>query len=84
MVRTGITRAKKFIANNNPMAIFLQTKKQRNRTQQVFDVQAAKDIAGKAIIDTYDLDIRLKALAFEGWRELYFMGYFNQKVLRNE
>jgi len=84
MVRSGITRAKKFEANNDPMAIYLQTKKQRNRIQQAFSIQAFKDAEGKAIIDTYYLDTRLKFLAFEAWRELYFMGYFNQKVLRNE
>lgn len=84
MVRDGTTRAAKFVANNNPMAIYLQTKKQKHRSRKALNIQAMKDAAGKAIIDTYGLDIRLRALAFEGWRELYFMGYFRQAVLELE
>ena len=85
MVKSGAHRAKHYANFVKADVSYLTTKlKMRSRAtdvSQIATISALKDGAGKVIIDSFNLRARKKVLAWQAWRELYFMYYRYQPVL---
>ena len=85
MVKSGTRRAKHYANFVKANVSYLTTKTIMRQSKidvsKIATISALKDIAGKTMIDVFSLGARKKVLAWQAWRELYFMYYRYQPVL---
>lgn len=84
MRKSGTARAIKYAQFINSDAYYLRVKSMlrthRVDVSKISAICAEKDSKGKIMIDAFGLGARTKVLAWQAWRELYFMNYRFQQT----
>lgn len=79
MVKEAVKRSKHYAnflqANVSYLTNKAMLRQSKIDVSKIATISALKDGAGKVIIDSFSLGARKKVLAWQAWRELYFMYY---------